>query len=70
MRDAARELTHRLHLLHLPQGGLGALALRHLRLQAVQGVPQIGGALGDLCLKLLAAAGQHLAGAHLVVDVG
>ena len=70
VRDAARQLAHRLHLLHLPQRRLGALALRRLRLQAVQGLPQLGGALGDLRFQLLAAAGQHLAGAHLVVDIG
>ena len=70
VRDAARELAHRLHLLRLPQRRLGALALRRFGLKAVEGMAQLGRALRDLRLELFAAAGQKLARPHLVVDVG
>ncbi len=47
MRDAAGELAHRLHLLHLAELRFGRGALDHLAVQAIIGIAERAGAFGD-----------------------
>ena len=51
VRDAAREPTDRLHLLHLDQRGLGPLPFSDLSHQAVVGAGQLAGARHDAFLE-------------------
>jgi len=69
MGDATGEAADRLHFLTLSQCFLRLTSLRRFETEGFQSLGKVGRADGNQPLQLLAPAGQHLASAHLIVDI-